>query len=319
MFKKLLTSPLRLAIGWGAYPRFLGTVGVLMLVLLRVTIGWHFYSEGVDKKTGSWNAEPFMANASGPFAEHFHNMVPDREGFARLDIDLTKKHLAVYRERAGKHFGFDEDQQQQAKVAYVDAIKQIQYILDTNAQEIEEYNLGQARVLELREDSTRDGVSSLGDQRATIEAEWKRLARPALIGIDGVWTKYEKTVNDIAQGRLAKRGYYRLYKPGDDEVDPTRLALVNRWIPYFDLTVGICLMLGFLTPAVSLAAALFLFSVFLSQYPPTSGPGSTYYQLVESMACLVLAGTGAGRFAGLDSVLHALVRRCWPSKEHHNG
>jgi len=29
------------------------------------------------------------------------------------------------------------------------------------------------------------------------------------------------------------------------------------------------------------------------------------------MACLVIAGTGAGRFAGLDYFLHLIVRKVW--------
>ncbi len=290
-------------------------IGVLALVLLRVSIGWHFYSEGIDKQTGSWSAEPFFANASGPFAEPFHRLVPDREGMARLDIDQTMPHLAVYRDRAIRHYGFDDAQQLAAKEAYVSAVKQIQYELDANATEIEEYKLGQARVQKLLNDPSRDGVASLSGQRDTIQSEWKRLAVPVLVKIDNIWTEYEKAINDIATDQQERRGYYRLYKPADEQVDPTQLDRINQWIPYFDLVVGICLMLGLLTPTVSLAAAAFLFSVFLSQYPPTSGPGSTYYQLIEAMACLVLAGTGAGRFAGLDFALHALVRRCWPSEE----
>ena len=51
----------------------------------------------------------------------------------------------------------------------------------------------------------------------------------------------------------------------------------------------------------------------LSQYPPAGGPGSTYYQLIEAMACLTLAATGAGRFAGLDSLIHA---RLFPADDN---
>jgi len=317
LFKKVLVSPLRLAIGWGEYPRFLGIIGVLMLVLLRITIGWHFYSEGVDKKTGgSWSAEPFFANASGPFAHYFHELLPDREGFARVAVEPSMKHLAVFREMAGKHYDFNEEQATDAQAAYVSAVKQVQYELDTNAAEIEEYNLGRQRIAKLKEDPTRDGVASLAEQRKTIQQEWKRLVAPVLVKIDNIWTVYEKSVNDLATDQQERRGYYRLYKPVEPDMNPQQLDLINQWVPYFDMTIGICLMLGVLTPVISLAAAGFLFSVFLSQYPPSSGPGSTNYQLIEAMACLVLAGTGAGRFAGFDFVLHALVRRSWPSEEN---
>jgi uncharacterized membrane protein YphA (DoxX/SURF4 family) len=94
-------------------------------------------------------------------------------------------------------------------------------------------------------------------------------------------------------------------------------TVIDPLVPYFDMTVGLCLLLGFFTPVAALAAAGFLGSVFLSQYPPAAGPMSTYYQLVECMACLVLAGTGAGRFAGLDFFLHLIIRKVWgfPAQE----
>ena len=88
-------------------------------------------------------------------------------------------------------------------------------------------------------------------------------------------------------------------------------------IPWFDCLLGACLILGLFTPAVGLVAAGFLFSVFLSQYPPANGPVSTHYQLIESMACLVLASTGAGRFAGLDSIIHAALYK--PSGNEKKG
>ncbi len=47
--RKILLFPLRLCVGWGISPRLLGLIGATMLVLLRLTIGWHFYSEGLEK------------------------------------------------------------------------------------------------------------------------------------------------------------------------------------------------------------------------------------------------------------------------------
>ena len=99
-----------------------------------------------------------------------------------------------------------------------------------------------------------------------------------------------------------------MIKPRTNVIDTSE---IDRIVPIFDIAVGLCLLFGFLTPVAALAAAGFLGSVFLSQLPPSSGPSSTYYQLIEAMACLVLAGTGAGRFAGIDYFLHLIVRRVW--------
>ena len=55
------------------------------LVLLRVCVGWHFFSEGVkkvsyDRSTGQWqldfSAEGFLRQAKGPLAGFFLNRVP---------------------------------------------------------------------------------------------------------------------------------------------------------------------------------------------------------------------------------------------------
>lgn len=315
MFAKELLTPLRLAIGWNAYPRLLGMMGVIMLVMLRLSVGWHFYAEGVDKKTSpDWDSAPFFANAQGPFAAHFQGLVWDWDGSVRLDIDRSKTYLAKFRDASIRHFGFDEAQQRQAQQAYADVIAQIEWELEENAQDIEEYELGRERIAKLSGDPMRDGVDSLGGQRATIRREWKALVAPVFVQIDKSWTLYEKAINEIASDeQRSKAGYLGLAKPRTQAVDT---SVLNDVVPYFDLAIGICLLLGFLTPVAALAAAGFLGSVFLSQYPPEPGPGSTYYQLVEAMACLVLAGTGAGRFAGLDFIFHSIVRRFWPSEEN---
>ena len=99
--RKFLLFPLRLAVGWGLSPRLLGLIGATMLVLLRLSIGWHFYSEGVDKRAaGDWSAAPFFANAKGPFAEQFRQMVWDADGKLRLDREATMIEWASFATRS---------------------------------------------------------------------------------------------------------------------------------------------------------------------------------------------------------------------------
>ena len=131
--RKLLLFPLRLCVGWGLSPRLLGLIGATMLVLLRVSIGWHFYSEGMDKhQKGDWSAAPFFANAKGPLAEDFRQMVWDADGTIRRDMDQSKLMMAIYRDEVGRHFGFDETQAAQAQKNYADAVQSQQQVLDDN-------------------------------------------------------------------------------------------------------------------------------------------------------------------------------------------
>jgi uncharacterized membrane protein YphA (DoxX/SURF4 family) len=78
------------------------------------------------------------------------------------------------------------------------------------------------------------------------------------------------------------------------------VRLVDKVIPIFDMSVGILLILGLLTPIAGLAAGIFLASVVLTQFPGAPGTLPTYYQAIEMVACFVIAFADAGRFAGLD-------------------
>lgn len=286
-----------------------------MLVLLRVSVGCHFYSEGLDKRQdGNWSAAPFFATARGPLAEHYRGMVWDADGKFRLDREATMLWWATFREDVADHYGFSEDQKRQAQVNYTKAVEQYDWVRSENAADLEEYVLGRDRIADFDSDQSekklRDGVSSLGGQRDAIRREWNQKAAPALRQIDTIWESYEAVQNALATDQqMASVGRsLRLIKPRTSHIDT---SVIDGVIPYFDIAIGLCLLLGLFTPVAALAAAGFLGSVFLNQFPPTPGPTSSYYQLVESMACLVLAGTGAGRFAGLDYFIHLLIRRIW--------
>ncbi len=306
--RKLVFLPLRLAVGWGLSPRLLGLIGTAMLVLLRVTIGCHFYTEGIDKYSASdWSAAPFFANAKGPFAEHYRTMVWDADGAIRLDRARVDKEWKWAFAQISSHYGFDKEQNRQASANYLKALQQYDWVMTEKAADLEEFELGKERNIKLDNDPVRNGVSSLGGQRDSIRKEWNAKGAAALKEIDAIWKGYIGSQLAVATSdQLRDRKPFEPNLPRDVQLDT---SVVDSIIPYFDMAIGLCLLLGFLTPVASLAAAGFLFSVFLSQFPPTSGPSSTYFQLVESMACLVLAGTGAGRFAGFDYFLHLLVRK----------
>ena len=311
---KFVLSPLRLCVGWSLSPRILGLTGAVMLVLLRITVGWHFYSEGIDKKAaGDWTAAPFFANAKGPMASDFRQLVWDADGEFRLNRAAAMQNWAVFREGVANHYGFTEAQKAQAQANYAKAVEQYDWILAENASDLEEYALGRERIAKLETDgqekSVRDGVASLGGQRDTIRREWKQKAAPTLAQIDAIWANYEVDQNALATAEQGQTSpYYRLIKPRTERIDT---SVIDRFVPYFDIAIGLCLLLGFFTPVAALAAAGFLGSVVLSQYPPATGPTSSNYQLIECMACLVLAATGSGRLAGLDYFLHLIVRKVW--------
>ena len=77
--------------------------------------------------------------------------------------------------------------------------------------------------------------------------------------------------------------------------------------------------LGFLGYALAPSGALFLASVVATQWPGAEGAMPTYYQVVEMLALLVVAATGAGRFAGLDFFVEAARLRLFPPQQATQG
>jgi len=89
-----------------------------------------------------------------------------------------------------------------------------------------------------------------------------------------------------------------------------RLDQINLGVTILTISVGVCLLVGFFTRLASLTGALFLLAVIASQPPWVPGAASTIEQTVELAGMLVLAGTGAGRWFGLDFFTFALFQKC---------
>ncbi len=57
----------------------------MLLVALRVALGWHFFSQGVEHyHDPNWSSEGFLRQAKGPWADFYKSKVPDFHGFHEL-------------------------------------------------------------------------------------------------------------------------------------------------------------------------------------------------------------------------------------------
>ena len=77
------------------------------------------------------------------------------------------------------------------------------------------------------------------------------------------------------------------------------LAVIDRVVPYFDLSIGCLLILGLFTRYVGVIGAGFLSLIVITQLPGVPGAQDSIAQIIE-MVLLVLAAIGAGRYGGLD-------------------
>jgi uncharacterized membrane protein YphA (DoxX/SURF4 family) len=285
---------------------------VASIVALRLGVGAHFLDEGVTKieSPRSFSA-PFFGNATGPMAEAYKSVVWDPDGLSRLNYETTQNHWDRYRAQLIHHYGFDEKQVKDAERTQLTYEERLRYHLVDNAEAIDEYyNQLDRRHANAGEPSRK--LASLQTHDAKIESEIRKLYGELIPPIDTLWSDLEDGLNKIASKEQWERhGRLAIGKPGRRLIDTETMDAV---VPYFDLTIGVLLILGLFTRVAAIAGAAFLASVFFSQFPPAPGPGSTYYHLVEMLALLVLAGVGAGRFFGIDYLFGGLKAWCCPPK-----
>lgn len=283
----------------------IGRLAVWTIVLLRVAIGWHFFMEGQTKvKEGNFSSKGFLSAAKGPLAPLYQQAIWDYDGQVRLDQKAITDLFTAYQEKAVNYYVFTEAQTEKAKELKEKAVGELEDVFSQWDEDIFKFNEGRQRIKDMKGDQARLFVASLRSQKDKIESDRMNSVRPALGAIDKIMLNYQEKMNEIATEDQKKLPENKGTRPAVTMDLPGATILqtdvVDKVIPIFDMAIGILLIVGLLTRIASLAAAGFLISVVLSQFPGFDGTAPTYFQAVEALACLVLFSTDAGRYAGLD-------------------
>jgi uncharacterized membrane protein YphA (DoxX/SURF4 family) len=298
------------------------------IVILRLMIGLHFLSEGTAKLGGEFSSSGFLSNAKGPLAPSFRAMVWDAEGRSRLGMAHNKQGDLViqgqptrnawrdYRADVADYYGFDKQQQKESEKLLSSYLAQYDWYVKTNRDETLEYFKQLERREGQRQDATYTNVASLREQGEKLEGKLRRDRAGLLVGIDKMWEGLEDDMNGLATPDQRGNSSLALHKLGRQTVDSITLDKV---IPYFDLVVGACLVLGLLVRWVSAFAGLFLISVIASQWPGAVGAAPVYYQVIELAGLGVLAMMAAGQYAGLDFFIQYKRRQRASKKEKAAG
>ncbi len=293
----------------------IGLLAVVLLVLLRLALGWHFLYEGYWKwKHPEWSAAGFFRQARGPFAHHFHRLLPDYDGRNRLDKQWVFSRWQAQLQQAIDHYGFDEKQQQAARKLLQLFEKQLDDFFAENEAEINQY-------LEALQKWRQEAESPAGRQvpylQERLHRRWQELqqqAAPLLGRVDKMMAAFGRELEALATPeQRAARG--PLPRPVET-ID--RIDQATRWLL---VLVGLGLMLGLFTRLAALGGAAFLLLVVLAQpalpgvYPPphpSQGHAIVVNKdFIEMLTLLFVAATPVGRWAGLDFVLyHGLCARC---------
>jgi uncharacterized membrane protein YphA (DoxX/SURF4 family) len=278
--------------------------------LLRIAIGWHFTTEGMEKLRSftsgdkPFSAEVYLRNATGPLARYFRGMVPDANGLARLDPARLK---AAWREDVKQiedHYGFDTDQRAKAEKEltrseqFADA-----WFSDRDMREKRRkytHDLAEVQKVEWNPKALSYERERAAAKRRELDADRKDLLKD----LDARGVVLRGAVTKLATaGQVGTAGPY---------TPPwTELDFMNRFVTFGVLASGVCLMVGFLTRLSALGAAAFLLNIYLC-IPPWPGlPESPKWEghyfivdknLVEMLACLSLACLPTGQWIGLDAL-----------------
>ncbi|HLQ45045.1 MAG TPA: hypothetical protein VK137_09975, partial [Planctomycetaceae bacterium] len=93
-------------------------VSIMLIVLLRLSIGWQFLYEGLWKfrtlnTPTPWSAEGYLKNAQGPLRNTFRNMTGDPDDLHWLDRNTVADKWDDWAKRFEAHFTLGDGQQQE--------------------------------------------------------------------------------------------------------------------------------------------------------------------------------------------------------------
>lgn len=288
-------------------PFQIGFAAVVMLVLLRVTVGWHFLYQGLWKLDNpDFSSSGFLSQAKGPLEDRYLALIPDYWGHERLDEKRAVEAIEDYRQRFGQAYQLSDEQKQLADRIAESRADQIKDFFKENAEAVDGY----FHDLERLADVKTTPASELDFQK---KRNWEK--RQELQAKLKGWT--DELKDWAAQYRV------ELGNLLTDEQRHVRTSLENQkftmddFVTLSNIAIGVCLMAGLFTRLAALGGAAFLFMIVAAQpelpgiYPPAPAAAGRSLlvtkEMIEGVALLCLATLPVGRWGGLDFFVHNLI------------
>lgn len=322
---------------------------IVLMVLLRISIGWHLFYEGIWKlNEGNWTATSYLVASAGPLRPFFRWMVPDVDGLEALKAESIHKRIDERYAVLTKHYGMDPKTLegpekyhkaadailaapdfQMALAAYAARVKDRPGDPDFQPELIhtEVYQMLQERDFPSQAENYADLARRTSEMsgridglKATPHYEVERLSydyRKKAQARAALTARLEKPLTDMEAEFAARASEKQLaLGPPPREKSPTFLI---DWANMLGLTLaGACLMLGLFTRFAALSGAGLL-ALYYACQPPFPGlpevPNSEGHylivnkNLIEFLMLLMLATSRVGRWGGLDAYLSRLFCR----------
>jgi len=300
---------------------------IFFMVLLRVSIGWHFAYEGVYKLLqDDWRATSYLQQSYGPLRPLYLKFIDDPDGLERLTREKAEQRLDERFEVLADHYQLTDEQR--TLVADFIEIKKVGNSNNPNdkanldaifadedfQKQLADYKklLGEVETLE-----KNTGGFAYNNERLLFNYGKKAQAREALLAIvEAPQKAMEERVFKLLSPEQMANADGQGKGPAPKEVSPTWFSdISNMWA----LTlVGVCLMLGLFTRLSALGGVGLLCMYYFAMPPwpglPESPMAEGHYwivnkNMIEAIALLMIATSGVGRWWGLDAYISAYLRR----------
>ena len=270
----------------------------MAIVLLRVTVGWHFFYEGVWKinPDNQFSAIPFLGLAKGPAATLFYDMLPDIDGKTRLEIqerddaprlgnpnvkDQKVKYFPTfekewdnYHVKFKNRYNLSEDQQKAADKLLLRYCWSAYDLAASISTEVEAYKGSYDRFIASVAEGTNQAEHQKKrdwDQRQKLRGEVNKWAGE----LTGYGDDFQMQLWHLLDAEQKSKGPLPPIVYGNNKIFVTASSFgVNSWVDFLNFgvtwgltAIGFCLLLGFCSRLASLGGAAFLVSVLLTQPP----------------------------------------------------
>lgn len=285
----------------------------MVLVLLRVSIGWHFLYQGIGKlKDPAFASEGFLSQAKGPFAGYFHDLIPDYTGQDRLKQSYQLQRLQTYAAQFAQQYKLDNEQQQKADALLAERKAEVEQFLGdpATAQAIEKAATEWAYVDTLRAPPGKQ-VPYREKWLWDKQSELRKQAQGWLDELDKIHGRLEDGLASLLTSDQRGRG--QVQQPVWQNFG------MDQFITWTNIAIGLCLIVGLFTRLASLGGGAFLALIVLAtldwpwSYPPLPPAAGRSLivnkEFIEMMALFFLATTQVGRWGGLDFFIHNLIVR----------
>ncbi len=261
-----------------------------------------------------FSSEGYLRASTGPLAPKFRALVPDVNSREKLKLENVKRELADEKARVIAHYRLDVGQEEDANKAFDKIVQDVEewYKATENVEKVKKYldELDEVEAVENNPDAMSYERANAAADRKVAEAD-----RKALVKTVNSWTESLRDAITAIAKKDAKR--FEATGPYTPPTPWTQLRQIDLLTMWGLSAVGLCLMLGLFTPLAALGGAAYLLGFYLSMPPwPGLPEGITegHYRyvnknLIEMLACLVLASTPNGLWIGLDALLFGWIGR----------